>query len=208
MKHLLCFGDSNTWGYVPGSGQRFPLQVRWPGVLQARLGNDYRVIEEGLNGRTTIHEDPERDGRNGRLFLGPLLESHAPLDLLILMLGSNDLMPCYASSAADVAAGVGILLDIAAASGAGPGPVPPVVLLVAPPPINATGRASELGYDGAAEKSVAIPEHYLGLATARDCPYFDAAQVVSPSDDDGVHLDAEAHGTLAGAIAERVRSLI
>ena len=118
MKHLLCFGDSNTWGYVPGSGQRFPLEVRWPGVLQARLDNDYRIIEEGLNGRTTIHEDPERDGRNGRLFLGPLLESHAPLDLLILMLGSNDLMPCYASIAADVAAGVGILLDIAAASGA------------------------------------------------------------------------------------------
>ena len=87
MKHVLYFGDSNTWGYVPGSGQRFPLEGRWPGVLQARLGSDWRVIEEGLNGRTTIHEDPERDGRNGRRFLGPLLESHAPLDLLILMLG-------------------------------------------------------------------------------------------------------------------------
>lgn len=208
MKHLLCFGDSNTWGYVPGSGQRFPLQVRWPGVLQARLGSHWRVIEEGLNGRTTIHQDPERDGRNGRLFLGPLLESHAPLDLLILMLGSNDLMPCYASSAADVAAGVGILLDIVATSCAGPGSAAPTVLLVAPPRIKAAGMAFELGYAGVAEESVAVSEHYLALATARNCPYFDAAQVVSASDEDGVHLDAEAHGALAEAIAERVRSLL
>jgi lysophospholipase L1-like esterase len=208
MKHLLCFGDSNTWGYVPGSGQRFPLQVRWPGVLQARLGSRWRVIEEGLNGRTTIHQDPERDGRNGRLFLGPLLESHAPLDLLILMLGTNDLMPCYASSAADVAAGVGILLDIVATSGAGPSATAPAVLLVAPPRIKAAGMAFELGYAGVAEESVAVSEHYLALATARNCPYLDAAQVVSASDEDGVHLDAEAHGALAEAIAERVRSLL
>jgi lysophospholipase L1-like esterase len=208
MKHLLCFGDSNTWGYVPGSGQRFPLQVRWPGVLQARLGSHWRVIEEGLNGRTTIHQDPERDGRNGRLFLGPLLESHAPLDLLILMLGTNDLMPCYASSAADVAAGVGILLDIVATSGAGPSATAPAVLLVAPPRIKAAGMAFELGYAGVAEESVAVSEHYLALATARNCPYLDAAQVVSASDEDGVHLDAEAHGALAEAIAERVRSLL
>jgi lysophospholipase L1-like esterase len=208
MKHLLCFGDSNTWGYVPGSGQRFPLQVRWPGVLQARLGSRWRVIEEGLNGRTTIHQDPERDGRNGRLFLGPLLESHAPLDLLILMLGTNDLMPCYASSAADVAAGVGILLDIVATSCAGPGATAPAVLLVAPPRIKAAGMAFELGYAGVAEESVAVSAHYLALAAARNCPYFDAAQVVSASDEDGVHLDAEAHGALAEAIAERVRSLL
>jgi lysophospholipase L1-like esterase len=82
------------------------------------------------------------------------------------------------------------------------------VLLVAPPRIKAAGMAFELGYDRAAEKSVAISEHYLALATARNCPYFDAAQAVSPSDEDGVHLDAEAHGALAEAIAERVRSLL
>ncbi len=208
MKHLLCFGDSNTWGYVPGSGQRFPFEVRWPGVLQARLGNDCRVIEEGLNGRTTIHEDPERGGRNGRLFLGPLLESHAPLELLILMLGSNDLMPCYASSAVDVAAGVGILLDIAAASGAGPSLAAPPVLLIAPPRIKATDTALELGYDGAVEKSTAIAEHFQTVAQARGCAFFDAARVVSPSDDDGVHLDAGAHAAFGNAIAECVRKLI
>ncbi len=161
MKHLLCFGDSNTWGYVPGSGQRFPLQVRWPGVLQARLGSRWRVIEEGLNGRTTIHQDPERDGRNARLFLGPLLESHAPLDLLILMLGTNDLMPCYASSAADVAAGVGILLDIVATSGAGPSATAPAVLLVAPPRIKAAGMAFELGYDRGSRK---VRSHFRALS--------------------------------------------
>ena len=95
-----------------------------------------------------------------------------------------------------------------ATSGAGPGSAAPAVLLVAPPRIKAAGMAFELGYAGVAEESVAVSEHYLALAAARNCPYFDAAQVVSASDEDGVHLDARAHGALAEAIAERVRSLL
>ena len=208
MKQILCFGDSNTWGYVPGSGDRFPLGERWPGVLQSCLGGDYRVIEEGLNGRTTVHEDPERDGRNGSRFLGPLLESHAPLDLLVLMLGTNDLMPCYTSNAVDAARGVGVLLDIVARSTAGEKARPPRVLLIAPPRIEATDLAMELGYGVCARESGALGAHFQARAEERGCAFLDAALVVSPSDDDGVHLDTGAHLLLGEAIAERVQKLL
>ena len=208
MKHLLCFGDSNTWGYVPASGDRFPLRDRWPGVLQARLGPGYRVIEEGLNGRTTVREDPDRDGRNGARFLGPLLESHAPLDLLILMLGSNDLMPCYASSAAHVARGIGVLLDISAGSASGRDAAGPRALLIAPPHIEAGNGAMGLVYGDAAEESVALGTHIRALALERGCAFLDAAEIVSASDADGVHLDAGAHALLGEAIAEHVRKLL
>jgi lysophospholipase L1-like esterase len=208
MKTLLCFGDSITWGYVPGTGERFPAQVRWPGVLQARLGIDITVIEAGLNGRTTVHEDPDREGRNARRMLGPLLESLAPVDLLIVMLGTNDLMPCYASSAAHAAAGAGVLLDIAAASGCGPGAAAPARLLVAPPRIEATDEALALGYAGAARKSTHFSQHFRRQAGVHGCAFLDAAALVSPSGDDGVHLDAAAHATLGHAIADKVKNLI
>jgi lysophospholipase L1-like esterase len=207
VNHLLCFGDSITWGYVPGTGERFPPGVRWPGVMQAHLGNGFRVLEEGLNGRTTVHEDPEREGRNARRVLGPLLESHAPVDLLIVMLGTNDLMPCYASSAALAAAGAGVLLDIAAASGCGRGAAAPAMLLVAPPRIQATDQALALGYEGAAEKSVEFSAQFQLQARAHGCAFLDAAALVSPSSDDGVHLDAPAHARFGAAMADCVKKL-
>jgi lysophospholipase L1-like esterase len=207
VNHLLCFGDSFTWDYAPGTGERFPPDVRWPGVLQARLGGGVRVIEEGLNGRTTVHEDPDRDGRNARRYLGPLLESHAPVDLPIVMPGTNDLMPCYASSAADAAAGAGVLLDIAAAGGCGRGATAPAMLLVAPPRIAATEQALALGYAGAAGKSAGFSEHFRLQARAHGCTFLDAAAIVSPSGNDGVHLDALAHARFGQAMAACVKNL-
>lgn len=204
MRHLLCFGDSNTWGYVPASGQRFRHDVRWPGVLQARLGGGYRVIEEGLNGRTTVHEDAEREDRNGRRLLGPLLESHAPLDLLIVMLGTNDLMPCYASGAADVARGAAALLDLAAASAAGRQASAPPLLLIAPPRIVANGAALDPELHDAVEESAALGACLRSLAEERGCDFLDAAGIVSPSARDGVHLDAAGHRLLGEAVAEAV----
>ena len=91
MKHVLVYGDSNSWGFEPGSGKRYGEEVRWTGVLAENLGSDTRVIEEGLNGRTTVFDDPLEPGRNGKTYLGPCLQSHHPLDLVILMLGTNDL---------------------------------------------------------------------------------------------------------------------
>ena len=91
MRRILCFGDSNTWGYDPATGERFDEQTRWTGVLQAALGGDYTVIEEGLNGRTTVWDDPIEGHKNGHEYLVPCLETHRPLDLVVLMLGTNDL---------------------------------------------------------------------------------------------------------------------
>ena len=86
MKTILCYGDSNTWGYIPGTGNRYPRQVRWTGVLQNLLGEKFHVIEEGLNGRTTVMDDPTRIAKNGLPYLRPCLDSHAPIDLVVLML--------------------------------------------------------------------------------------------------------------------------
>src|SRR5688572_13370016 len=108
MKTILCFGDSNTWGYVPGTGKRYPRSERWPGVLQETLGNEFLIIEEGLNARTTTMDDPIRGGaiKNGLTYLRPCLESHAPIDLVLLLLGTNDLKHRFGLSAYDVAANV------------------------------------------------------------------------------------------------------
>src|SRR3990172_7397939 len=113
MKAILCYGDSNTWGYDPTTQDRFPRQVRWTGVLAQELGPEYYVIEEGLSGRTTVWDDPvEGLHKNGRTYLLPCLESHQPIDLILLMLGTNDLKMRFSVPAADIAASVGVLVDV------------------------------------------------------------------------------------------------
>lgn len=207
MKSVLCYGDSNTWGYVPGSGERFASGTRWPGVLQTRLGADWRVIEEGLNGRTTVWDEPFRPGRNGKTMLGPLLESHTPLDLLILFLGTNDLKHYYTSYAADVARGIGALIDVARASTAGTRGGAPELLLVAPPHITTLSAELGLQFRGAEQKSLEFGACYRALAAERGCKLIDAAEHVTPSRADGVHLDAEGHARLAACIADRITGL-
>src|SRR5215208_827241 len=133
MRTVLCYGDSNTWGYEPATGNRFPEDMRWPGVLARELGEGFRVIEEALNGRTTVRDDPVEEYKNGKDYLSPCLESHAPLDLVIIALGVNDLKARFFASASDVADGAGVLVSIARRSGSGPNGRPPAVLLVAPP---------------------------------------------------------------------------
>lgn len=91
MRHILCYGDSNTWGYTPGTGERHAPDVRWTGVLRRLLGEGWEVLEEGMNGRTTVFDNPMSQGRNGSAYLLTCLETHKPLDLVILMLGTNDL---------------------------------------------------------------------------------------------------------------------
>ena len=119
MKNILCYGDSNTWGCIPfegaGPARRFPPDMRWPGVLQRELGDGYWVVEAGLNARTTVWDDPLEPHRNGRELLLPTLLTHQPLDLVIIMLGTNDLKHRINASAAEIAEGAGMLADIVAA---------------------------------------------------------------------------------------------
>ena len=111
MRTVLCYGDSNTWGYDPATRTRYPPHVRWTGVLATRLGAEYRVVEEGLNGRTTRWDDPIEPGRNGLTYLRPCIESHQPLDVIIIMLGTNDLKRRFDLSASDIAQSAAALAE-------------------------------------------------------------------------------------------------
>src|SRR4051794_36747894 len=135
MKTVLCYGDSNTWGYDPATRTRYPLEVRWTGVLANRLGLEYRVVEEGLNGRTTRWDDPIETGRTGLTYLRPCIESHQPLDLIIIMLGTNDLKRRFDLSASDIAQSAAELTDLAWRLGHEPDGSHAQVLLVAPPAV-------------------------------------------------------------------------
>jgi lysophospholipase L1-like esterase len=204
MKTVLCYGDSNTWGYEPGTGKRYPEDVRWPGVLARELGEGFRVIEEALNGRTTVREDPVEENKNGKDYLRPCLESHAPLDLVIIALGVNDLKARFFASASDAADGAGVLVNIAQLSGAGPDGGQPPVLLVSPPPV---GVLTELAlvFAGAEEKSGEFSRQYRRVAEKYGCALLDAGEVVRASDRDGIHLEAGEHRKLGEAVAARAK---
>jgi len=207
MKTILCYGDSNTWGYAPGSGERFARDVRWTGVLRRELGEGYQIIEEGLSGRTTVWDDPIEGYKNGRDYLIPCLETHKPLDLVIIMLGSNDLKIRFSVSAYDIASGAGVLVDIAQKSAVGPDEGPPQVLLMAPPPVAKLTEFAEM-FEGAEAKSRRFTEHYGRVADEYGCEFFDTSQVIVSSDIDGIHFEASEHHKLGMALAERVRQLL
>ena len=207
MKTVLCYGDSNTWGYEPASGDRFPEDVRWPGVLARELGSAFRVIEEGLNARTTVRDDPVEEYKNGKDYLRPCLESHKPLDLVIVALGVNDLKARFSASASDVADGAGVLVAIAQRSGAGPRGGPPAVLLVTPPPVGKLTELAEM-FAGAEEKSRGLGRQYRRVADKHGCELLDAGDLVRSSDLDGIHLEAGEHRKLGEAVATRVKEIL
>ncbi|MGA2762236.1 MAG: SGNH/GDSL hydrolase family protein [Spirochaetia bacterium] len=207
MYDVMCFGDSNTWGYSPTTGQRFPRTVRWTGVLQAELGTNYIVIEEGLNGRTTVWEDPIEGDKLGRRHLPVLLESHAPLDLVIVMLGTNDLKKRFSAHAWDIAQGAGTLVDVIGKSQAGKHAAAPAVLLISPPPLGKLSAWSGM-FEGGAEKSRELGKHYAEAARQRGCPFLDAGGVIRSSDLDGIHLEEKEHQALGQAVAREVRKIL
>jgi lysophospholipase L1-like esterase len=212
MKEILCYGDSNTWGSDPADDtRRFPWPVRWPGVLQRELGDGHHVVEEGLGGRTTVYDDPLEPGRSGKELIAPALACHAPLDLVILMLGTNDISYAHLT-AADAADGAAELAHLVRRSGAGPegpdGPAPQV-LLVCPPPVGPfeSNRRPEL-WTGADAKSRALPREFARVASDLGVPGLDAGAIVTTSPLDGWHLEASQHELLAVAVAARVRELL
>ena len=215
MKTILCFGDSNTWGFDPESmtGSPYPLRhavdVRWTGVLARELGAGFRVIEEGQNGRTTVHEDPVMVCRNGSVYLPACLESHKPLDAVVLMLGTNDLKCMFNLSPGDIAAGAGVLARMILQSESGPGARPPRLLLVCPPATGNMSRVPDLAekFVGAHDRSRRLPGYYEALAASLGCVYLNSQEVIAPSAVDGLHLDAPEHAKLGVAVAAVVRSM-
>jgi lysophospholipase L1-like esterase len=215
MKTVLCFGDSNTWGYDPDASsgapfpRRHPPETRWTGVLARELGADWRVVEEGQNGRTTVFVDPFNPYRVGRDYLPAALESHKPLDVVVLMLGTNDLKAVNAAPASQIAEGVAVLAKMILASDAGPEARPPKLLLMAPPAIgDVTGLPDgEEKFAGADAKSRRLPELYRRHARFLRCGFVNAQEFTQPSPADGVHLDAANHLALGRAVAGAVADL-
>jgi lysophospholipase L1-like esterase len=209
---VLCYGDSNTWGCVPvvdpdQETRRFAPDERWPGVLRRELGDGYWVVEEGLNGRTTVWDDGLWPHRNGRELLPPVLLTHRPVDLTVIMLGTNDLKRRMGLSAEEIAEGAGALVDLVRTSGCGPHDAAPEVLLVCPPPL---GRLSpfQSDFEGGPEKSRGLAAAFGEVARRRSCALLDAGAHIATSDVDGVHLDRDAHATLGSAVATAVRKLL
>jgi lysophospholipase L1-like esterase len=207
MYELMCFGDSNTWGYSPETKTRLPRDTRWTGVLQRALGGGYVVIEEGQNGRTTVWDDPVEQHKNGLTYLLPCLESHAPLDLVVLMLGTNDLKIRYSVSPMDIGWSVRNLVDAIQKSAFGPAETAPQVLLIAPPPLARLSEYADL-FIGGVEKSRALGMRYAEVAKEKGCAFLDAGKVVRASDLDGIHFEAAEHRKLGEAVAREVKRLL
>lgn len=205
-KRILCFGDSLTWGWNPENGERFLPGERWTGILEELLGEGYEVIEEGLNGRTTGFDDPIEGDKNGRRHLPMLLESHHPLDCVVVMLGTNDLKDRFHLSPADIAQSAGELVKIIRRSDAGKEGKAPLVLLIAPPPIGPLSE--EMGiFTGGEEKSKRLGFLYRLQAECLGCHFFDAQEVVRTSEKDGIHWDREGNRAFAEALSRIIPRL-
>lgn len=206
MKQILCFGDSNTWGLNGTTGERFPWGVRWTSLLQQKLGTEhYHIIEEGLCGRTTIFEDPCRKGRCGAELLPILLETHAQVDIVILMLGTNDCKTVFGASAEEIGKGMIQLLDQIKEY------APKAkVLLVSP--IHLGEKVWQEGYDQefskhSVEISKKLEEVYEKIASDKQTDFMKASSYARPCEEDQQHMNALGNQKIADAIYEKLKAL-
>lgn len=204
MRQILVYADSLSWGIVPDTRKRLPFAERWPGALERELNvraQNVRVIEDCLNGRRTVWDDPFKPGRNGLVGLAQRIEISSPLSLVVLMLGTNDFQSTHQHDAWLSAQGIATLVKTIRQAPIEPGmPVPPV-LVVCPPPITTPGGAIGPKFSGAQNRSAGLAAAYRAVAAELGCAFFDAGSVVSVSPVDGIHLDAPEHSTLAKALA-------
>ena len=210
-KTILCYGDSNTYGYSPIDGTRHPRESRWPGILQGLLGEEYTVIEEGCNGRTTVIVDEQEPWKCGKTSLQACLNSHKPVDLLIIMLGTNDMKKQYHAHAAGIAAGAEELVRISKTFLKIKQDYPPEILLVAPPVLRA-GISRSPFRESFSEDAVKVSEQlaplYEEAAQKTGCHFLNAGDIVESSREDCLHLTSAEHGKLAAAIAGLVPEIL
>jgi lysophospholipase L1-like esterase len=211
MKQVLVYGDSLTWGIIPGTRQRLEPARRWPGVLEAELvrrGSSVRVIEDCLNGRRTVWDDPFKAGRNGIAGIEQRIEVNSPLSAVILMLGTNDFQSVHPYTAWHSSQGIASIVRAIRRAPIEPEmPVPPV-LIVAPPRPSAPAGTMVEKFENASRKSEGLSGAYRSVATEWNCGFFDADGVVSVSPIDGVHLDADQHATLGLALVRPVMAFL
>jgi lysophospholipase L1-like esterase len=211
MKTVLAYGDSLTWGSDAETGGRHPFESRWPNVLQKALGAHVQVIAEGLRGRTTAYDDHLADcDRNGARLLPTVLYTHAPIDLVILLLGSNDLKPAIAGSAVAAMQGMRRLISLVRVNALRDGALePPDILVVAPPPLVETANHEYAAmFAGGVQQSRMIASLYADLADEAGCGFFDAGSVAESSPIDGVHLDAANTRAIGRGVEPVVRMML
>ncbi len=212
MHSILVYADSLSWGIIPGTRQRLAFDDRWPGILENSLnanGLRARVIEDCLNGRRTVWQDPFKPGRNGLEGLAQRIEVNSPLSLVVLMLGTNDFQFSHPyNNAWSAAQGIATLINEIRQAPIEPGmPVPPV-LVVCPPPIHRPQGPVAPKFAGAEARCSGLAEAYRAVSAALACHFYDSSAVTSSSRVDGVHLDADQHLTLGQALAEVVNPIL
>ncbi|MCJ8301619.1 SGNH/GDSL hydrolase family protein [Shewanella sp.] len=206
MKNILCFGDSNTWGYEPVVCTRYSYDVRWTGALQKRLGSQYRVIEEGLNGRTSGFDEPGRDFRNAARYFPMLLECHRPLDLVVIMLGTNDLKSQFQLTSSAIAQSVKGLCEMVLNSEYIDNACTQL-LLIAPPHVASLPAEDVQFFSGARDKSLQLATEYKKVADELGILFMDASEVVETTDADGLHWTAQQHQDFAAVLSDKVLSI-
>lgn len=214
-KEILCFGDSNTWGTIPRwkdlgvPSERYDKDTRWTARTAKALGEEYHIIEEGLGGRTTIYNLPEKAYLNGSVYLRPCLLTHRPLDLVVMMLGSNDLHLPVQPDEEHLGDGIRALIQIIRDTpSCGKGNTPPRILILSPSHISpAKGRTEvypKFGCEQGRKLSMMFAKVYQQIAKETGCYYLDAAKYAEPSEADGLHWMPESHARLAEAVTEKI----
>jgi lysophospholipase L1-like esterase len=212
LRQVFVYSDSLTWGIIPNTRKRLPFEERWPGVLENKLtglGHRVRVIEDCLNGRRTVWEDPFKPGRNGLQGLAQRIEIHSPLSLVILMLGTNDFQFSHPyNNAWSAAQGIATLVNEIRKAPIEPGmPVPPI-LVVCPPPIHSPQGVLAAKFSGAEQRCSGLSEAYSAVCSDLGCLFFDAARVTPSSRVDGIHLDLDQHLALGEALVDVVAPIL
>jgi lysophospholipase L1-like esterase len=217
---IVAYGDSITYGWVPNPNPpstRYDFDDRWPGALQKALGSNYQVIEEGLDGRTTDAQDPGATitgaQLDGTAYLQPCLASHLPVDLVVIMLGTNDLKAVFNRTPLRIAIGAAHLVDLVNTLNGGVGTTykNPKVLLICPAPLNPSidgGPIFGPMFKGGVEKSKELPDLYEAVAKMGGAGFLNAGSVISTDGVDGLHLSAESERKLGTAIAEKVKEML
>lgn len=210
-KHVLCFGDSNTYGYMP-TGGRYDEETRWPMRMQNVLGTDFLVTEEGMNGRTCVFDDPVEGGyKSGAQYLPAALISHSPLDLVIIMLGTNDLKQRFGMNPKTIGDAMMQLVKICRVYGYDDHGNPPKIMIVSPAPILDTlmqaGHGESFGRQAIA-MSYDLSREYLRVAKLLRCSFFDAGECAEASGFDSVHLTRESHLRLGESLAVKVKEIL
>lgn len=210
-QRIVCFGDSNTWGFDAKTMGRFPEGVRWTSLLADLMGDEFQVVEEGLSGRTSVLDDPLFEGLNAFNYIHPCLMSHAPLNLVIIMLGTNDSKERFHLTAYNIAQGIARLAQKAKNTPAGQNGTYPKVLVVAPPPIGDEYFDTEVGKSmgkGCNDKSVEFPKYLEELLQIQNIEFLDTKGIVPMNKIDFMHLDEQGHEILARLVFNKIKNIL